>query len=293
MTKSHPLMIQGTGSHVGKSVLVAALGRIFSDMGYRVAPFKAQNMALNSAVVGSGARVGEIGRSQALQARACRVEPSVDMNPVLLKPGEGGCQIIVQGRVWGSNTAREYGLYADEVLQAVRESYRRLAEQYEIILIEGAGSPAEVNLLERDLPNHWIAREAQRAGAGGGHIDPGGVFAALLGTWMIVPEAWRIRGFLLNQFRGDASLLGDGMEWLRRRTGVPTLGRFPGGRWRCRKRMRWGLHAPGRRRGRQGCASRCCGFPTSRTSPTSMPWRGSRGWTCATCGTGPDWSRPM
>lgn len=221
------LMIQGTGSHVGKSVVVAALGRIFSDMGYRVAPFKAQNMALNSAVVGSGARQGEIGRSQALQAQACRAEPSVDMNPVLLKPGREGCQIILQGKVWGANTAREYGRYPEALLDAVRTSYRRLTEQYEIVLIEGAGSSAEVNLLDRDLPNHWIARESNAPVLVVGNIDCGGVFASLLGTWMIVPEPWRIRGFVLNQFRGDASLLGDATHWLQRRTGVPTLGVIP------------------------------------------------------------------
>lgn len=221
------LMIQGTGSHVGKSVLVAALGRIFSDLGYRVAPFKAQNMALNSAVVGHGAQQGEMGRSQMVQAQACRVEPSVDMNPVLLKPGREGCQIIVQGKVWGANTARDYGRYSADLLDAVRSSYRRLTEQYEIVLIEGAGSPAEVNLLDRDLPNHWIARESNAPVLVVGNIDCGGVFASLLGTWMIVPEPWRIRGFLLNQFRGDASLLDPAMEWLQRRTGVPTLGVIP------------------------------------------------------------------
>ncbi len=227
MNQCLPLMIQGTGSHVGKSVVVAALGRIFSDLGYRVAPFKAQNMALNSAVVGSGVRQGEIGRSQALQAQACRIEPSVDMNPVLLKPGREGCQIILQGKVWGAGTAREYGRYPEDLLDAVRASYRRLTEQYEIVLIEGAGSPAEVNLLDRDLPNHWIARESNAPVLVVGNIDRGGVFASLLGTWMIVPEPWRIRGFVLNQFRGDASLLGDATGWLQRRTGVPTLGVIP------------------------------------------------------------------
>lgn len=221
------LMIQGTGSHVGKSVLVAALGRIFSDLGYRVAPFKAQNMALNSAVVGSGTEQGEIGRAQVVQAQACRVEPSVDMNPVLLKPGREGCQIILQGKVWGANTAQTYGRYSPEVLDAVRCSYRRLTAQYDIVLIEGAGSPAEVNLLDRDLPNHWIARESNAPVLVVGNIDRGGVFASMLGTWMIVPEPWRIRGFLLNQFRGDASLLDPAMAWLQRRTGVPTLGVIP------------------------------------------------------------------
>lgn len=220
-------MIQGTGSHVGKSVLVAALGRIFSDLGYRVAPFKAQNMALNSAVVGCGADQGEIGRAQVVQAQACRVEPVVDMNPVLLKPGPEGCQIILQGKVWGTNTAQTYGRYPQELLDAVRASYRRLAGQYDIVLIEGAGSPAEVNLLDRDLPNHWIARESNAPVLVAGNIDCGGVFAALLGTWMIVPEPWRIRGFLLNQFRGDASLLDPAIAWLQRRTGVPTFGVIP------------------------------------------------------------------
>src|SRR5436309_7629903 len=156
----HALMVLGTASHVGKSIITAGLGRVLVDLGYRVAPFKAQNMSLNSAATPDGR---EIGRAQALQAEACRIPPSVDMNPVLIKPSsDSSSQIVVLGRVWRQLTAAEYHLsQVEELFPVVLESYRKLASQYEIVLLEGAGSPAEINLREHDIVNMRMAQAAQ------------------------------------------------------------------------------------------------------------------------------------
>jgi adenosylcobyric acid synthase len=222
------LMIQGTASHVGKSILVAALCRILAQDGYRVAPFKAQNMALNSFVTAEG---GEIGRAQAAQAEAARVAPSVLMNPILLKPtNETDAQVIVLGRPVGSYSAQAYGAEQIPALRrTVREAYERLAAEYEVVLIEGAGSPAEVNLRNRDLANMAVAEMAEAPVLLVGDIDKGGVFAALVGTLELLSPAERDRvaGFIINKFRGDASLLTPGLEFLETRTGKRVLGVVP------------------------------------------------------------------
>jgi len=222
------LMIQGTASHVGKSILVAALCRILAQDGYRVAPFKAQNMALNSFVTAEG---GEIGRAQAAQAEAARVAPSVLMNPILLKPtNETDAQVIVLGRPVGNYSARAYGAEQIPALRrTIREAYKRLAAEYEVVLIEGAGSPAEVNLRDRDLANMAVAEMAEAPVLLVGDIDKGGVFAALIGTLELLSPAERDRvaGFIINKFRGDASLLTPGLDFLAARTGKRVLGVVP------------------------------------------------------------------
>ena len=221
-------MVQGTASHVGKSLLVAGLCRILAQDGYRVAPFKAQNMALNSFVTPDG---GEIGRAQALQAQAARVAPSVDMNPVLLKPSnDTDAQVIVLGRPVGTFSAAAYGRDQIPVLRrVVREAYTRLAAQVEVVVIEGAGSPAEVNLRDRDLTNMDVAEMAEAPVLLVGDIDRGGVFAALLGTLELLESAERerVRGFIINKFRGDRQLLAPGLDFLVARTGKPVFGVVP------------------------------------------------------------------
>jgi adenosylcobyric acid synthase len=222
------LMILGTASHVGKSILTAALGRIFSDEGYRVAPFKAQNMSLNSAATPDGR---EIGRAQALQAEACRVAARAEMNPILLKPSsDHSSQVIVLGRVWGQVSAADYHLRrVEDLFPMVVESYEKLASEHDIILLEGAGSPAEINLKERDIVNMRMAQAANAACILVGDIDRGGVFASLLGTLELLDaqERARIRGFLINKFRGDVSLLQPGIEMISARIGIPCAGVVP------------------------------------------------------------------
>src|SRR5580693_6857467 len=221
-------MILGTASHVGKSMLTAGLGRIFSDEGTRVAPFKAQNMSLNSAATPDGR---EIGRAQALQAEACRVPPVAEMNPILIKPtSDTGSQIVLLGRVWGQVTASDYHQRrVEDLFPAVLQSYRTLAERYDLILLEGAGSPAEINLREHDIVNMRMAHAADAACLLVGDIDRGGVFAALLGTMeLLEPEdRARIRGFVINKFRGDIALLNSGIEMMERRLGIPCVGVVP------------------------------------------------------------------
>jgi adenosylcobyric acid synthase len=221
-------MILGTASHVGKSLVTAGLGRIFSDDGIRVAPFKAQNMSLNSAATPDGR---EIGRAQALQAEACRVTPCAEMNPVLIKPSSDiGSQVVVLGRVWGQVTASDYHLRrVEELFPVVVESYRTLALCHELILLEGAGSPAEINLRQHDIVNMRMAHAADASCLLVGDIDRGGVFAALLGTIeLLEPEdRARIRGFLINKFRGDLELLRPGVEMMEHRLGIPCAGVVP------------------------------------------------------------------
>jgi adenosylcobyric acid synthase len=220
------LMIQGTASHVGKSVLTAAFGRWLRDRGLRVAPFKAQNMSLNSAVTLRGE---EIARSQAAQAEALGLEPTADMNPVLLKPLDQGCQVVVAGHGVGVMSIREYYAYKPHAWRAITGSYDRLAAAHDAVVLEGAGSPVEINLKEHDLVNMRMARHADAAVVLAADIERGGVFAQLVGTWELLEpeERQRVAGFVINKFRGDASLLGPGLEYVRARTGRPVLGVLP------------------------------------------------------------------
>jgi len=221
-------MVLGTASHVGKSLIAAGLGRIFSDEGIRVAPFKAQNMSLNSAATPDGR---EIGRAQALQAEACRVVPCAEMNPVLIKPSsDTGAQVILLGRVWGQVTASDYHQRrVEDLFPAVLESYAALAGAHELIVLEGAGSPAEINLRAHDIVNMRMAHAADAACVLVGDIDRGGVFASLLGTMELLDaqDRARIHGFIVNKFRGDLSLLTPGIETIERRIGIPCAGVVP------------------------------------------------------------------
>ncbi|NOH61375.1 cobyric acid synthase [Vibrio sp. RE88] len=221
------LMVQGTTSDAGKSVLVAALCRVLARKGVRVAPFKPQNMALNSAVTSDG---GEIGRAQAVQASAANVETTVHMNPVLLKPNsDTGAQVILQGKALSNMEAVGYQNYKQIALPAVLESFSILQEQFESVMIEGAGSPAEINLRENDIANMGFAEEADVPVIIIADIDRGGVFAHLVGTLELLSpsEQNRVVGFVINRFRGDISLLQSGLDWLEEKTGKPVLGVLP------------------------------------------------------------------
>ena len=221
------VMIQGTSSSVGKSVLVAGLCRMLRQDGFRVAPFKAQNMALNAYVTPDGR---EIGRAQGVQAEASSAIPTVDMNPILLKPeGDSRSQVIVLGRSIGSMTAREYHESKLELRRIVADSLARLRAAFDVVVVEGAGSPAEINLRDRDIVNMYVAGLADAPVLLVGDIDRGGVFAALVGTLELLEpdERARIAAFVINKFRGDISLLRPGLDFLERRTGVPVLGVVP------------------------------------------------------------------
>ncbi len=221
------LMIQGTMSNVGKSFLTAGLLRIMRQDGYCVAPFKAQNMALNSYITREGL---EMGRAQVVQAEAAQTEPTVDMNPVLLKPTtDVGSQVIVHGRPMGNMTAREYFAYKKELLPEIRKSFKRLEEQYEIIVIEGAGSPAEINLKQGDIVNMGFAKLVDAPVLLVGDIDSGGVFAQLYGTVMLLEpeERRRIRGLVINKFRGDKSILEPGLKEIEELCRIPVAGVVP------------------------------------------------------------------
>ena len=221
------LMFQGTGSDVGKSLIVAALARAFADRGHKVRPFKPQNMSNNAAVTADS---GEIGRAQALQARAARTAPSVHMNPVLLKPqSDVGAQIVVQGRVHGTAKAADYQLMKASLMPFVLESFARLKTEADIILVEGAGSASEVNLRANDIANMGFARAADVPVVLIGDIDRGGVIASLVGTKAVIDahDAALVCGFLVNKFRGDPALFADGMTAIARATGWEALGLVP------------------------------------------------------------------
>ncbi len=224
---ANALAILGTASDVGKSLMTAGLGRILLRKGVRVAPFKAQNMSLNSFVTVEG---GEMGRAQVVQARACGVRPHVDMNPILLKPeGEQRSQVVVQGAIWGS---RDAGAYFDDrakLFDVVRDCYARLAAAYEVVLIEGAGSAAELNLRDRDLVNWPVVHLADARVLLVADIDRGGVFAQVIGTLdLLIPqERACVLGVVVNKFRGDRRLFDDGVAILEERTGLPVLGVVP------------------------------------------------------------------
>jgi adenosylcobyric acid synthase len=227
ITKSATLMIQGTTSDAGKSVLVAGFCRCLKRLGYQVAPFKPQNMALNSAVTAEG---GEIGRAQALQAQAAGVEPHVDMNPVLLKPSsDTGAQVIIHGKAISNMQAQAYHDYKKVAMQAVLDSHQRLSKQYQVIMVEGAGSPAEINLREGDIANMGFAEAVDCPVIIVADIDKGGVFAHLVGTLDLLSQSEqdRVVGFVINKFRGDITLLQSGLDWLEQRTNKPVLGVLP------------------------------------------------------------------
>jgi adenosylcobyric acid synthase len=221
------LMFSGTGSDVGKSLIVAGLCRLFANRGVRVVPFKPQNMSNNAAVTADG---GEIGRAQALQARAARVEPSVHMNPVLLKPeSETGAQIVVQGKMHGSAKARDFQSKKKDLLPAVLESFDRLKAEADLVLVEGAGSASEINLRANDIANLGFSRAANVPVVLIGDIDRGGVIASIVGTRHVLDadDAAMIRGFIVNKMRGDPTLFADGMTAIADRTGWTPLGLVP------------------------------------------------------------------
>jgi len=226
-TNPTTLMVQGATSDAGKSVLVAGLCRVLKRRGIAVAPFKPQNMALNSAVTVDG---GEIGRAQAVQAQACGLEAQIDFNPVLLKPNtDVGAQVIIHGKAVKEMNARDYHQYKRVAMAAVLASYDRLNSQYQWVLVEGAGSPAEINLRDRDIANMGFAEAVDCPVILVADIDRGGVFAHLVGTLELLSDSERERvvGLVINKFRGDISLLTSGIEWLEQRTGKPVLGVLP------------------------------------------------------------------
>lgn len=221
------IMIQGTMSNSGKSFITAGLCRIFKQDGYRVAPFKSQNMALNSYITQDGL---EIGRAQAVQAEAAGVSPCVDMNPILLKPtSQVGSQVIVSGQVWGNMKAMDYYKNKKALIPQVMEAYRRLDESYDIIVIEGAGSPAEINLKDNDIVNMGMAKMAKAPVLLVGDIDRGGVFASIYGTVKLLDpdEQAMIKGTIINKFRGDIKILEPGLRMIEEKTDIPVLGAVP------------------------------------------------------------------
>lgn len=221
------IMVQGTMSNSGKSFLTAGLCRVFAQDGYRVAPFKSQNMALNSYITEEGL---EIGRAQAMQAEAAGIRPSVDMNPILLKPTSNvGSQVIVNGEVYGNMKAAEYYQRKTEFIPEILAAFERLASQYDIIVIEGAGSPAEINLRENDIVNMGLAKMVKAPVLLAGDIDRGGVFAALYGTVKLLEpeEQQMIKGLVVNKFRGDVSILEPGLRMIEEKTGIPVVGVVP------------------------------------------------------------------
>ena len=221
------IMIQGTMSNAGKSLICAGLCRIFSQDGYKVAPFKSQNMALNSFITEDGL---EMGRAQVVQAEAAGIRPQVQMNPILLKPtNDVGSQVIVNGEVLGNMSAREYFAYKKQLIPDILKAFHQLEEEYDIIVIEGAGSPAEINLKQDDIVNMGLARMVQAPVLLVGDIDRGGVFAQLLGTLMLLEKEEKelVKGLIINKFRGDKTILDPGIDMLEQKGGIPVVGVTP------------------------------------------------------------------
>ena len=221
------IMIQGTMSNAGKSLVTAGLCRVFKQDGYKVAPFKSQNMALNSFITKEGL---EMGRAQVMQAEACGIEPSVNMNPILLKPtNDVGSQVIVNGEVLGNMSARDYYKKKTELIPHIMEAYNNLAKEYDIIVMEGAGSPAEINLKENDIVNMGMAKLVNSPVLLVGDIDRGGVFASIVGTLMLLEEDERkmIKGTIINKFRGDINILKPGLDMIEEITKTPVVGVVP------------------------------------------------------------------
>lgn len=221
------LMIQGTMSNAGKSLVTAGLLRVFAQDGYKAAPFKSQNMALNSYVTSEGL---EMGRAQVMQAEAAKIEPKVCMNPILLKPtSDKGSQVIVNGKPIGNMPAREYFEYKKQLIPCIKDAFRKLAEEVDIIVIEGAGSPAEINLKDNDIVNMGMAKMVDAPVLLVGDIDRGGVFAQLIGTQMLLDddEKDRLKGLIINKFRGDKSILDPGIKMLEEKSGKPVVGVLP------------------------------------------------------------------
>lgn len=221
------IMIQGTTSNAGKSFLTAALCRIFRQDGYRAAPFKSQNMALNSYITKSGL---EMGRAQVMQAEAAGIEPAVEMNPILLKPtSHTGSQVIVNGEVLGNMSAADYYAYKPRLIPQVEKAFQKLSREYDVIVIEGAGSPAEINLKDNDIVNMGMAKLAKAPVLLAGDIDRGGVFASLYGTVKLLEEEeqQRIKGLIINKFRGDVEILSPGLRMIEEKTGIPVVGVVP------------------------------------------------------------------
>ena len=220
-------MVQGTMSNAGKSFLVAGLCRVFMQDGYRTAPFKSQNMALNSYITKDGL---EIGRAQAMQAEAAGIEPTVEMNPILLKPTSNvGSQVIVNGEVLGNMKAMDYYANKKQLIPEIEKAFEKLSDEYDIIVIEGAGSPAEINLKENDIVNMGMARIAKAPVLLCGDIDRGGVFASLYGTVKLLEdeEQSMIKGLIINKFRGDVEILKPGLQMIEEKTGIPVVGVVP------------------------------------------------------------------
>ncbi len=227
MKRAKTIMVQGTASSVGKSLIVGALCRIFRDAGFSVAPFKSQNMALNSYVTPDGR---EIGRAQAMQAEAAGIEPSVEMNPILLKPEpQMRSQVVLLGKPIGSMHWSEYCAMMPALHETIRSCIETLRARYDLVVIEGAGSPAEINLRRSDIVNMHVAKAAEAPVLLVGDIDKGGVFAQLVGTMelLALDERARVAGLLINKFRGEAALLKGGLDFLRERFGIPVLGVIP------------------------------------------------------------------
>lgn len=225
MAKS--IMVQGTCSNAGKSLLTAGLCRVFNQDGYKVAPFKSQNMALNSFITVNGA---EMGRAQVVQAEAANIEPSALMNPILLKPtSDCGSQVIVNGEAIGTMTAVEYFKFKTNLIPDIMKAYNQLNENFDIICLEGAGSPAEINLKQQDIVNMGMAKMAKAPVLLVGDIDRGGVFASLYGTVMLMEPEERamIKGLIINKFRGDVEILRPGLEMIEEKTGIPVVGVLP------------------------------------------------------------------